>query len=119
MFIDLEDSNEVREGGETSVYNPDEIDIIVKLVNMIKFNIGTNVKVGILSPYKKQVRMIKYSIKDNALDNINKEFIEVETIDGFQGREKDIIIFSTVRAGRGIGFLKDVRRMNVALTRAK
>lgn len=36
VFIDLEDSNEVREGGETSVYNPDEIDIIIKIVNMIK-----------------------------------------------------------------------------------
>lgn len=86
---------------------------------MIKFNIGTNVQVGILSPYKKQVKMIKFAIKDNGLDQINKEFLEVETIDGFQGREKDIIIFSTVRSGRGIGFLKDVRRMNVALTRAK
>ncbi|RIA93171.1 AAA domain-containing protein [Glomus cerebriforme] len=47
--------------------------------------------------------------------------IEFNTVDGFQGREKDIIIFSCVRVGedKGIGFLQDIRRMNVALTRAK
>lgn len=48
-----------------------------------------------------------------------KKMIEIETIDGFQGREKDVILFSTVRSGNSIGFLKDYRRMNVALSRAK
>ena len=86
---------------------------------MIILNVGTNVQVGILSPYKKQVKMIKIAIKENGFDQINKDFIEIETIDGFQGREKDIIIFSTVRSGKRIGFLKDVRRMNVAITRSK
>ena len=45
--------------------------------------------------------------------------VEIETIDGFQGREKDIILFSTVRSQNKVGFLQDYRRMNVALTRAR
>lgn len=55
----------------------------------------------------------------SGLENHQKKLIEIETIDGFQGREKDIVMFSTVRSGDKIGFLKDYRRMNVALTRAK
>lgn len=74
--------------------------------------------IGIISPYKGQVenleRRLRY-ISDNTND------VEVRSVDGFQGREKDLIIFSTVRsnsAGR-IGFLNDYRRLNVAITRAK
>ena len=70
-------------------------------------------KVGILTPYADQLRVLKTVFRGHD--------VELNTVDGYQGREKDIIIISTVRAqaSRGIGFLSDVRRMNVALTRAK
>ena len=66
--------------------------------------------IGIISPYADQVGFIK-----NRID------VEVKTVDGFQGREKDVIIISTVRSNKwgNIGFLQDLRRLNVAITRAK
>ena len=66
--------------------------------------------IGIISPYADQVKLIS-----------EKTNIEVKTVDGFQGREKEIIIISTVRSNKHgqIGFLKDLRRLNVAITRAK
>ena len=67
-------------------------------------------EIGIISPYSDQVNYIK-----------SRTDIEVKTVDGFQGREKDIIIISTVRSNKwgNIGFLRDLRRLNVAITRAK
>ncbi|HLV10294.1 MAG TPA: IGHMBP2 family helicase, partial [Halanaerobiales bacterium] len=69
--------------------------------------------IAVISPYKDQVALIKDFVED---DNI-----EVDTVDGFQGREKEIVIFSCVRSNRqgNIGFLEDLRRLNVAITRAK
>ena len=66
--------------------------------------------IGIISPYADQVGFIK-----------NRTDVEVKTVDGFQGREKDVIIISTVRSNKwgNIGFLRDLRRLNVAITRAK
>lgn len=64
--------------------------------------------IGIISPYKKQVFKLKTQITHKSYLEMNdKKLIEIETIDGFQGREKDIILFSTVRSGDKIGFLKD------------
>ncbi len=69
--------------------------------------------IGIISPYAAQVRLMKKTLGDLS--------VEVDSIDGFQGREKEVIILSLVRANLegNIGFLEDVRRLNVAITRAK
>lgn len=77
------------------------------------------VSIGIISPYAEQVRYIRDEIRQDA-DFIGLD-IEVDTIDGFQGQEKDVIYISLVRSNaKGeIGFLKDSRRLNVALTRAR
>lgn len=78
-----------------------------------------NRSIGIISPYKEQVRLIRQEIEeDEVLKTID---IEVNSIDGFQGQEKDVIYISLVRSNDSgeIGFLKDYRRLNVAMTRAK
>lgn len=80
---------------------------------------GIRPAIGIISPYRGQVSLLKDNMKDcRVLDGLD---IQVNTIDGFQGQEKDIIYISLVRSNEGqkIGFLSDVRRMNVAMTRAK
>lgn len=84
-----------------------------------KKEIFLGAEVGIISPYAEQVRYIGEEIA--ADDTWNGLDIEVNTIDGFQGQEKDIILVSLVRSNdKGeIGFLKDARRLNVALTRAR
>lgn len=73
---------------------------------------------GLISPYKGQVELLKRQLQEFPF---NKEKIKVNTIDGFQGQERDVIYISLVRSNdrNDIGFLKDYRRMNVALTRAK
>ena len=77
-------------------------------------------RIGIISPYKSQVRQIRRAISKvrHKLCLSGDSDIEINTVDAYQGREKDIIIISTVRTNN-LGFLRDYRRMNVAITRAK
>ena len=77
--------------------------------------------IGIITPYSAQVDNIRRNIEFLESKSILISGVEVSTVDAFQGREKDAIIISTVRSNskKEIGFLKDVRRMNVAITRAK
>lgn len=77
-------------------------------------------KVGIITPYKSQLRELKEQFGRQFGPGITED-VEFNTTDAFQGRESEIIIFSCVRASPsgGIGFLQDIRRMNVGLTRAK
>jgi len=73
----------------------------------------------VITPYKQQYNELKKLLSRPDSEKI-KDNLEINTVDRFQGREKDIIIFSCVRAhSGGIGFLADIRRMNVALTRAR
>ena len=113
LFVD---TSEVDIEGEThlmdskSIVNNLEAEISVKLVQDY-LNDGIDVDdIGIISPYADQVKIIQ-----------DMTPVEVKTVDGFQGREKEIIIISTVRSNENenIGFLKDLRRLNVAITRAK
>lgn len=77
--------------------------------------------VGVISPYKEQVNLLRKMLKDYPLLVRYGTQISVNTVDGFQGQERDIIAMSLVRSNERseIGFLKDLRRMNVALTRAR
>jgi superfamily I DNA and/or RNA helicase len=113
LFVD---TSSVDEDGERhlkdskSIINEIEAEIAIKLANdYLKIGL-TEDDIGIISPYADQVKIIQ-----------EKTPVEVKTVDGFQGREKEIIIISTVRSNENgnIGFLRDLRRLNVAITRAK
>lgn len=112
-FIDtseLEDNQEQHLNDSKSYVNIAEANICLKIAEGY-LNEGVNIKdIGIISPYADQVKIIS-----------EKTDIEVKSVDGFQGREKEIIIISTVRSNNNgeIGFLNDLRRLNVAITRAK
>lgn len=76
---------------------------------------------GIISPYRAQVQYLKKLIKKYEFFKPYRRLISVNTVDGFQGQERDVILISLVRSNDEgqIGFLKDLRRMNVAMTRAR
>lgn len=112
LFVDTCDveNHEKHLKDSKSIVNHVEARIALKFANDY-VNAGIDEKdIGIISPYADQVKLIS-----------EKTDIEVKTVDGFQGREKEIIIISTVRSNEygQIGFLKDLRRLNVAITRAK
>ncbi len=113
LFIDtcdLEKNYEKHLKDSKSIVNHIEARIALKVaIDHMKAGVSEN-DIGIISPYADQVKLIS-----------QKTDIEVKTVDGFQGREKEIIIISTVRSNDygQIGFLKDLRRLNVAITRAK
>ena len=113
LFIDtsnIDDYGESHLKDSKSIINKIEADIAVDLANSYLSAGLSEEDIGIISPYADQVKIIQ-----------DKTPVEVKTVDGFQGREKEIIIISTVRSNdnENIGFLKDLRRLNVAITRAK
>jgi len=80
-----------------------------------------NIDIGIISPYRAQVQYLKRLIKKYEFFKPYRHLISVNTVDGFQGQERDVILISLVRSNDNgqIGFLSDLRRMNVAMTRAR
>ena len=113
VFIDTskhENNKESTLDYSHSYINDLEIEIVLDIIKMY-LNNGINPKnIGVISPYANQVRTIN-----------KKTNVDVKSVDGFQGGEKDIIIISLVRSNNegNIGFLDDLRRLNVSLTRAK
>jgi len=101
-----------------STYNEEEAELLLKhLAN----NLSEDQSVGIIAPYKAQIELLKdLIIKKTAFDAL-REQISINTVDAFQGQERDVIYIGLTRSNEHneIGFLKEYRRMNVAMTRAK
>jgi senataxin len=120
-FYDVAGRSENAPRGH-SLINVAEVDAALalyrRLIQSVKGYDFTG-KIGIITPYKSQLRLLSDRFANVHGASITKT-IEFNTTDAFQGRESEIIIFSCVRASdRGIGFLADIRRMNVGITRAK
>lgn len=94
-----------------SIYNKDEVIVINKLIQKLKKN-NPQSSIAVISPYRGQVRELRKSLL--GFDNV-----KIDTVDGFQGKECDIVIFSITRTYGPYRFLADYRRLNVALSRAK
>jgi ATP-dependent RNA/DNA helicase IGHMBP2 len=107
----------------TSSANTDEANLLIKYLGkyLIENNISSKHSIAIISPYKKQIDILKESIIQQTDYERYKSNISVNTIDSFQGQERDIVCISLVRSNskNEIGFLSDIRRMNVAMTRAR
>ena len=128
-FVNVEDGQERSDGASQT--NLAEVQKVINIVK--KLSGGHEVlpgDIGIVTPYSAQARAIKKILRGNApertrfdapADPTSMKAVEVSTVDGFQGREKEVIVFSCTRANMNgnVGFLADTRRVNVMLTRAK
>lgn len=118
-FMDVH-SEEMTEGD--SKYNLGECEVVQRLVQDTFFNRELEVtEIGVVTPYLAQVRQLKRLLRNLIPEGVDPELLECASVDNFQGREKDLIIFSAVRSNRcgTVGFLADWRRLNVMLTRAR
>jgi len=116
LFIDTSGSEMFKERtrrGSTSKENAGEAKLVEEIAARL-LSMGVKPEeIAIISPYDDQVALIKKELR--------VEGLEIKTVDGFQGREKEVVIVSFVRSNksREIGFLRDLRRLNVSITRAK
>ncbi|KAF2458101.1 SEN1 N terminal-domain-containing protein [Lineolata rhizophorae] len=122
-FFDVKGQHQSTSKGH-SLINVAEVHVALQLYDRLIQDFGAHEnfsgKIGIITPYKSQLRELKNRFSARYGREIF-DIVEFNTTDAFQGRESEIIIFSCVRASPagGIGFLQDIRRMNVGLTRAK
>ncbi|KAK8951177.1 hypothetical protein KSP39_PZI004917 [Platanthera zijinensis] len=122
-FINITDGREELDDIGGSHKNMVEVAVVLHLITSIfkswKVN-GGSLSIGVIAPYSSQVKAIKEKL-GNTYDTDSGFGVRVNSVDGFQGGEEDIIILSTVRCNTkgSIGFLGDIQRMNVALTRAR
>lgn len=129
--VSSEEEGNLTGGGEMndglSRVNPAEAAQTLETLRNYFDKIGKNrileerIDVGIISPYKGQIRLIRQMLKKDRYWRPFRSLITVNTVDGFQGQERDVIVISLVRSNAegDIGFLRDLRRMNVAITRAR
>ncbi|KAJ8529843.1 hypothetical protein K7X08_036678 [Anisodus acutangulus] len=122
-FFDIHDGKESQPSGSGSWQNVDEVEFVLamyrKLVSRYP-ELKSSSRLAIISPYRHQVKLLRQKFRETFGVESDK-VVDINTVDGFQGREKDVAIFSCVRASKdkGIGFVADYRRMNVGITRAR
>eukprot|EP00803_Ostreobium_quekettii_P007947 evm.model.scf_520.6 EVM.evm.TU.scf_520.6 scf_520:61854-71225(+) len=114
---------ESKDEGSTSRYNKSEIELILALFReIIKTvpDVQTRPAIAVISPYKAQVKKMREYL-NKAYPEEFAQLVDINTIDGFQGRQKDITFFSTVRSKemKAVGFVADEQRINVGITRAR
>ena len=113
--------------GNLGRINKSEAELMVSQLQYYIEKIGANrvmeehIDFGVISPYRLQVQYIRQLIRGKDFFHPFRRLITIHTVDGFQGQERDVIFISLVRANNegNIGFLNDLRRMNVAITRAR
>jgi helicase MOV-10 len=123
LFIHGINGKDEREGNSPSWFNADEVKAVNKIISALldtrKYGLRAS-DIGVISPYRKQVQKIQASL--------NNSGIKVGSVEEFQGQEREVIIISTVRSSPGnihhdlafnLGFLRNPKRFNVAVTRAK
>lgn len=121
------DFNEKCVGEATGRLNTGEAEMLMQQLKLYMERIGADrilderIDFGVISPYRAQVQYLRRLLKKDAFFRPFRGLITVHTVDGFQGQERDVIFISLVRANENgqIGFLRDLRRMNVAITRAR
>ena len=121
------DCNEEFVGENYGRINKPEAELSVAQLKAYILKIGKErfleekIDVGLISPYKAQVQYLRQLIRKDSFFKPYRSVITINTVDGFQGQERDVILISLVRANEEgqIGFLNDLRRMNVAITRAR
>jgi superfamily I DNA and/or RNA helicase len=118
--------DEIQNPETLSYFNPGEGNIICRHLQQLLIDYDAHphlpsLEIGIISPYKEQREWLKENVPLLPLERKKLNDLSIKTIDGFQGEERDVIYISLVRSNdrQEIGFLNDLRRMNVAITRAK
>lgn len=129
IWFDTKDANwqEQEQAEGTSRYNVSEARFLVQQLEAYADMLTARrleqdgIDFAVISPYQAQIHLLRRFIRQSAKLRYIRKHITVETVDAFQGQERDVVILSLVRAnGDGqIGFLQDLRRMNVAMTRAR
>lgn len=127
MFIDTAGCGFEEKADGTSTTNPEEATFMLNHLTEFIESLGNQnfenkfPSIAVISPYKQQVQLLKELMQSNPLLMAHDDKISVNTIDSFQGQERDIVYISLTRSNTegAIGFLSDTRRMNVAMTRAR
>jgi senataxin len=116
IFFDVKGDERRDVGYSKSIDNPKEAEALIRALSLLLPYLAGK-EIGVITFYAAQVVLLKNRFR--TIKAPHKDNVTISTVDSFQGEEKDIIFLSTVRACQDVGFLKDIRRLNVAITRPR